>query len=133
MIKTIFDICVSLFLIIVLSIFFIILVLILFLINDGPVFFIQKRVGKNREFFNLIKLRTMTVNTSDLGTHLLKGDEITKVGKVLRKLKIDELPQLYNVISGNMSLVGPRPCLPNQKELIKYRNNFYEIKYNHRW
>ena len=89
--------------------------------NGSPVFF-QPRVGKNQKLFTLIKFRTMAPNTLSVGTHLVDSSSITRLGKFLRKTKLDELPQLFNVLAGQMSLVGPRPCLPNQTELIGERD-----------
>ena len=116
-----FDICLSL---IGLIIFFPIIFLICILgwFDTGSPFFIQKRVGLNKKPFFLIKFRTMKINTSSVGTHLVDESKITLLGRVLRKTKIDELPQLWNVVVGEMSLVGPRPCLFNQKKLIAERN-----------
>lgn len=88
--------------------------------NGSPLFF-QKRVGYNFNPFVLIKFRTMPLNTKSVGTHLIKDVKLTTFGYFLRKTKIDEIPQLYNVLIGDMSLVGPRPCLFNQKKLIKER------------
>ena len=83
--------------------------------------FIQERVGKNKRPFKLIKFRTMSVDTKSVASHLASTDSITKVGSFLRKTKIDELPQLINVLKGEMSFVGPRPNLFNQDELITER------------
>ena len=94
---------------------------ILGLIDNGSPFFLQSRVGKNQELFTLIKFRTMALDTLSVGTHLVDSASITRLGRFLRKTKLDELPQLFNVLIGQMSLVGPRPCLPNQTELIKQR------------
>jgi len=91
-----------------------------FFLNGSPLF-LQQRVGKNRKLFTLIKFRTMARHTASVGTHLVDSSSITRLGQFLRKTKLDELPQLFNVLLGTMSLVGPRPCLPNQTELIEER------------
>ncbi len=88
--------------------------------TGSPIFF-QKRVGLNLKSFTLVKFRTMRINTLSSGTHLIDPSNITSFGNFLRKYKIDELLQLWNVLIGNMSLVGPRPCLLNQKKLINER------------
>jgi len=90
-------------------------------LNGSPLFF-QQRVGKNRKLFTLIKFRTMAHRTASVATHLADSASITRLGQFLRKTKLDELPQLFNVLLGTMSLVGPRPCLPNQTELIDERD-----------
>ncbi|MGF1763564.1 sugar transferase [Aliivibrio kagoshimensis] len=91
------------------------------LFDTGSPIFIQTRVGKNQKPFKLIKLRTMSVETKSVASHLANNASITKLGSFLRKTKIDELPQLINVVKGEMSLVGPRPNLFNQQELIQER------------
>jgi O-antigen biosynthesis protein WbqP len=97
-------------------------VIIVGLFDTGSPVFIQTRVGKNKNAFNLIKLRTMSVETESVASHLASNASITNFGVFLRKTKIDELPQLINVLKGEMSLVGPRPNLFNQEELIKERD-----------
>lgn len=92
------------------------------LFDTGSPIFVQERVGRNKKPFKLIKFRTMSVETKSVASHLASNASITKLGAFLRKTKIDELPQLINVVKGEMSLVGPRPNLFNQEELIKERD-----------
>ncbi|EKO3929174.1 sugar transferase [Vibrio metschnikovii] len=91
------------------------------LFDTGSPIFVQERVGRNKKPFKLVKFRTMSVDTQSVASHLASTSSITKFGAFLRKTKIDELPQLINVLKGEMSLVGPRPNLFNQQELIKER------------
>lgn len=98
------------------------IVTIIGLFDTGSPIFIQERVGRNKKPFKLIKFRTMSVETKSVASHLANNASITKLGNFLRKTKIDELPQLINVVKGEMSLVGPRPNLFNQDELIKERD-----------
>lgn len=107
----------------------IILVIVGFFESGSPVFF-QKRVGQFKKEFTLIKFRTMKVGTASVASHLSDGSSITRLGRFLRKTKLDELPQLWNVLVGDMSLVGPRPCLFNQKELIAERDRLgvFDVK-----
>ncbi|MGO2182507.1 MAG: sugar transferase [Pseudoalteromonas nigrifaciens] len=114
------------FLVACLGLFFLCPVLLLVTIfgffDTGSPIFIQERVGRNKKPFRLIKFRTMSVETKSVASHLASDASITKLGSFLRKTKIDELPQLINVVKGEMSLVGPRPNLFNQEELIRERD-----------
>lgn len=126
-IKRIIDFLLSLVATIVLSPVLLILVLCIKLDSPGPVLFRQKRVGKNKEHFEIYKFRTMRTDTpKDMPTHMLADPEqyITKTGKILRKTSLDELPQLFNILKGQMAIVGPRPALWNQYDLIAERDKY---------
>ncbi|WP_135445162.1 sugar transferase [Vibrio tasmaniensis] len=99
-----------------------VIVTIMGIFDTGSPIFVQVRVGRNKRPFKLIKFRTMPVETKSVASHLATNASITKLGSFLRKTKIDELPQLLNVLRGEMSLVGPRPNLFNQEELIRERD-----------
>ena len=125
--KRFLDFILSLFGIIVLIPIWIILFLAIVIDDPGPIFFKQDRIGINKTHFNIYKFRTMKVDTPhDTPTHLLDNPEqyITKVGKFLRKTSLDELPQLFNILSGKMSIIGPRPALWNQFDLIEERDKY---------
>ena len=112
---------------IVLSPVFLALMLAIKLDSKGPIFFKQKRVGKNKEHFEILKFRTMRIDTpKDTPTHLLEDPEqwITRVGGFLRKTSLDELPQIINILKGDMSIIGPRPALWNQYDLIAERDQY---------
>lgn len=126
-VKRILDVLLSLIALIVLSPIFLILILGIKLDSRGPVLFKQKRVGINKTHFNILKFRTMRINTpKDTPTHLLGNPEqyITKMGRFLRKTSLDEIPQIWNIFVGQMSVIGPRPALWNQFDLIAERDKY---------
>ena len=126
--KRFFDIFLSLLAIVVFSPLYIILAILVKLTSKGPIFFKQKRIGKNKMTFNILKFRTMRIDTpKDVATHLLDDPEkyITKVGKFLRKTSLDEIPQAFNIFVGHMSVVGPRPALWNQDDLVAERDKYH--------
>ncbi|WP_091582167.1 sugar transferase [Mesorhizobium qingshengii] len=119
--KQIFDLVGAALLLLVTSPVFLLAVLAVRASSPGPAIFSQTRVGRDGTLFRCHKLRTMYVGTPSLPSHETPANAVTSVGEVLRKFKLDELPQFWNVLKGEMSLVGPRPCLPTQTELIEYR------------
>jgi O-antigen biosynthesis protein WbqP len=126
-IKRLLDIILSLAGLIFASWLYVIIMIAIFIDDPGPVFFTQKRVGKNKEYFELVKFRSMKMSTPhDTPTHLLENPEqyITRVGKWLRLLSLDEIPQLWNILKGDMSVIGPRPALWNQYDLIEERDKY---------
>ena len=104
------------------------LILLLSMVETGRPIFLQERVGRNKDPFVLLKFRTMAPNTPSMATHLASSHAITPLGRFLRRAKLDELPQLWNVLIGEMSLVGPRPGLPNQPELTEARERLGVLK-----
>lgn len=125
--KRFIDVVLSLIGMIVLIPVFVILIIAIKLDSKGPVLFKQKRVGIHKSHFYILKFRTMSIDTPfDMPTHLLENPEkwITKVGKFLRKTSLDELPQIFNIFKGEMSIVGPRPALWNQFDLIEEREKY---------
>ena len=125
--KRLLDIILSVLGILFLSWLFLILIVALKLDSRGPVLFKQKRVGKGKTHFSILKFRSMRVDTPrDMPTHMLQNPDmyITRVGKFLRKTSLDELPQLFNILLGHMSVVGPRPALWNQYDLLEERDRY---------
>lgn len=126
-VKRLIDVILSLLGLIILSPVFLILIIAIKVDSPGPVLFKQKRVGINKSHFNILKFRTMRIDTpKDCPTHLLENPDqwITKVGKFLRKTSLDELPQIWNIFVGEMSIIGPRPALWNQYDLIDERDKY---------
>ncbi|MTH08144.1 sugar transferase [Turicibacter sanguinis] len=121
--KRCFDLISSLMAIILFSPILLVLALIIKCSSPGPVLFKQRRMGLNNQEFMIYKFRTMRIDTPNVATHLLKNPEqyITPIGKFMRKTSLDELPQLFNILKGEMSVVGPRPALYNQHDLIEMR------------
>jgi O-antigen biosynthesis protein WbqP len=127
LVKRLIDLALSTVGIILLIIPMGIIALVIKITDPGPVFFSQKRVGINKTHFKLYKFRSMKMSTpKDCPTHLLENPEqyITSIGKILRKSSLDELPQLFNIFKGEMSVIGPRPALWNQYDLIEERDKY---------
>ena len=126
-VKRSLDILLSLVGMLVLFPFILVLVVAIKLDSQGPVLFKQTRIGIHKKTFQILKFRTMRIDTpKDTPTHLLENPEqwITKVGKFLRKTSLDELPQIWNIFVGDMSIIGPRPALWNQYDLIEERDHY---------
>ena len=125
--KRCIDIILSLSGLILASWLYLIIIIAIVIDDPGPVFFTQKRVGKSKKCFNLYKFRSMKMTTPhDTPTHMLENPEqyITRVGRFLRKSSLDEIPQLWNILKGDMSVIGPRPALWNQDDLIEERDKY---------
>ena len=126
-IKRLIDIVLSLIGVIVLLPIFLVIIIAIKIDSKGPILFKQKRIGIHKSNFNILKFRTMRIDTpKDTPTHLLENPDqwITKVGKFLRKTSLDELPQIWNIFVGQMSIIGPRPALWNQYDLIEEREKY---------
>ncbi len=126
LVKRVFDFFLSFLLLLILTPFIIIIGILIKIDSKGPIFFWSKRYGKNKIFFYMPKFRSMAYNTPLVDTKNLQNSEdfVTKLGKFLRTTSIDEIPQLYSVLKGDMSLVGPRPALFTQNDLIQMRDKF---------
>ncbi|MGX7233588.1 sugar transferase [Enterococcus italicus] len=125
--KRFLDLILSLLGIIILSPLLIAIAIIIKIDSKGPIIFKQKRIGKNKKHFNIYKFRTMRTDTpKEMPTHLLSNPDafITKTGKFLRRTSLDELPQLFNILKGEMAVIGPRPALWNQDDLIEERDKY---------
>ena len=126
--KRLFDIIFSLFILLLVSPILILSFILIKVESKGPIFFFQERLGLNKEVFNVFKLRTMTNKKREIHQKIVAGNpEVTKVGYYLRRFKIDELPQFINVLIGNMTIVGPRPCLKNIEHLYN-EDTVYRFK-----
>tara|TARA_R110002124_G_scaffold229267_4_gene394504 strand:+ start:555 stop:1784 length:1230 start_codon:yes stop_codon:yes gene_type:complete len=120
--KRFIDLAVAITLLLLLSWLMFIIFSMIWLSSPGPAIFSQQRIGKDKEKFTCYKFRTMSVSTPDQPTHLTSDAHLTRIGSFLRRSKLDELPQLFNILLNEMSLVGPRPCLPSQKLLVNERS-----------
>ena len=125
-----FDLFLAVLGLVLLAPLFIGVFLVSLIFQPGSPLYLQQRVGRDEKLFTLIKFRTMKPETRSVGTHEVNPGQVTAWGSFLRRLKIDELPQLWNVLKGEMSLVGPRPCLPNQTELVAARRKLsvFEVR-----
>ena len=126
--KRFFDILLSFLTITVFSLLYIVLAILVKCSSKGPVFFKQERIGKYKKHFKILKFRTMRIDTpKDVPTHMLENPDqyITKIGRFLRKTSLDEIPQAFNIFIGQMSIVGPRPALYNQDDLVAERDKYH--------
>lgn len=126
-IKRCIDILFSILGLLALSPLFLVIIIVIKLDSKGPVLFKQKRVGIRKSHFTILKFRTMRIETpKDIPTHLLENPNqmITRIGRILRKTSLDELPQIINILKGEMSIVGPRPALWNQFDLLEERDKY---------
>ncbi len=121
--KRLYDIVLSFVFLIILSFFILCLALLIKMTSKGPILYISDRVGYQNKIFKMYKFRTMKIDTPPVATHLLENSRqfLTPIGEFLRKYSLDELPQLFNILKGDMSFVGPRPALYNQDDLIALR------------
>lgn len=127
--KRIFDVVLSTLVFVLLSPFFFILTILLTLSNEGDPYFFQKRSGKQGRIFSIIKFKTMNDKTDDKGNLLSDAERLTAVGRIMRKTSLDEIPQLFNVLKGDMSLIGPRPLLPEYLPLYNdFQKRRHEVK-----
>lgn len=126
-VKRVVDFILALIGLIILAPLFVLIIICIKLDSPGPIIFKQKRVGIHKKHFDILKFRTMRIDTpNDVPTHLLEDPKqwITKMGKILRKTSLDELPQIVNILKGEMAIVGPRPALWNQYDLIEERDRY---------
>lgn len=126
--KRFFDILLSFLTIVVFSPLYIVLAILVKVTSKGPIFFKQERIGKNKKHFKILKFRTMRIDTpKDVPTHQLENPKqyITGIGRFLRKTSLDEIPQAFNIFIGQMSVVGPRPALYNQDDLVAERDKYH--------
>jgi O-antigen biosynthesis protein WbqP len=123
--KKLFDVIIAVLLLILLSIPMLVISILIKLTSKGPVFYWSNRVGQNNALFRMPKFRSMRIDTPPVATHLLSDPDrcITKIGRYIRKTSIDELPQIFSVLKGDMSFVGPRPALFNQDDLVALRTS----------
>lgn len=120
-VKRVFDMTIVILSLLAFTPLIVIIVLLIKVFDPGPLIFKQVRVGKNAKRFNFYKFRSMPLGTGDIPSDKLGNVKLTVIGKFIRRTNLDEIPQLFNVVKGDMSIVGPRPCLPSQTDLILLR------------